>query len=532
MNAMVSNLASQPVVALFLIVSIGLAVGKIRVGGFSLGSSAVLFVAIVFGHFDIVIPNEISDLGVILFVYAIGLQVGPRFFRIIRKNGVSFLAIAVLSLLSAGVTVWLSNQLFSLPPVLSVGMFAGALTSTPGLAAAMDVLKDPNVSVGFGVAYPFGVIGVVIFVQFIAGLQKTKEEIANEQKGGKTGGSQLLVKQYVVTNPNCTGKPLIEIDLHSMTEANMTRVMRGDTIFMCHDDTVLQLDDVVRATGTEKELKKLEHLVGKETNVDMDITMDIVSRDAFVSSPKIVGRTLQELEVKELFGVVLTRLTRDEVEIVPTGRTTLEVGDLIRFVGDKEDCERFVSIVGQQEKRIHETNLIALSAGLVLGAFIGAYPIALPGGNTFELGLAGGPLLVAILFGHFGRIGKLNTRVPYAAKYLIREIGLLFFLAAAGSKAGGSFVEVFNEAGPKMFLLGGFTTIVSMVVAYVSSVYLFQLGRLASLGIVCGGMTSTPALGVVASSVESDTPTVNYASIYPLAMVVVTVLSQILAMLL
>ncbi|RJP18810.1 MAG: hypothetical protein C4527_28285 [Candidatus Omnitrophota bacterium] len=530
MNALFSSLAGQTVVALFLMICIGLAVGKIRVYGFSLGSSAVLFVAIVFGHFNVVIPKEISELGVILFVYAIGLQVGPRFFRIIRLNGISFLMIALISLFSALATVWICSKLFSLSAPLSVGIFAGALTSTPGLAAAKDVLQNPDVSVGFAVAYPFGVIGVVLFVQFIAGLKGTKEELQAEEKSSKSAVSAVQVKQFSVTNPNCAGKTLAEIDLHSMTKANITRVKRDNQIFMAHGDTVLQLDDVIRATGAAKELKKLEHLIGKETNVDLDVTWDIVSRDVFVSSPKIAGKSLQELEVKEMFGVVLTRLRRDEVEFVPTGATTLEIGDLIRVVGDKEDCERFVAIAGQQEKRIHETNLIALSAGIVLGAFIGQYPISLPGGVTFRLGLAGGPLLVAILVSHFGRIGRLNTRVPYAAKYLIREIGLLFFLAEAGSKAGGSFVQVFQEAALQIFLLGVLITFVSMLVSYFFSFYVFRLGRLASLGVVCGAMTSTPALGAAASSVESDTPMINYASIYPLAMVVVTVFSQILAL--
>ncbi len=530
MDALFSKLAAQPVIALFLILSLGLAVGRISVKGFSLGTSAVLFVAILFGHFGVFIPGAIADLGVVLFVYAIGLQVGPRFFRIIKQHGLSFLFIAILSLFSAAVIIWVCSEIFELPVPLSVGIFAGALTSTPGLAAAQDVLKDPTISVGFGVAYPFGVIGVVLFVQFIAGLRGTKEELRSEEARGKSLGSGVQVKQFVVTNPNCTGKPLVEINLHSMTQANVTRVKRGDRIFMSHDDTVLQLDDIVRATGTEKELKKLEHIIGKETNADMDIALNIVSRDVLVSSPKITGKSLRELEVKELFGVVITRLRREDIEFVPTGSTKLEVGDLIRVVGDKDDCERFVTIVGQQERRIHETNLIALTGGIVLGVLIGTFPISLPGGVTFRLGLAGGPLLVAILLGHFGKIGRISTRVPNAAKYLIREIGLIFFLAAAGSSAGETFVEVFQQTGLKMFFFGAVTTVCALFVAFFSAVALFRLGRLASLGIVCGAMTSTPALGVVASSIESDTPTINYASIYPLALVIVTVFSQVLSM--
>ncbi len=528
----ISFLSSHLAVVLFLILAFGLALGNIKVYGFSLGSSAVLFVAIIFGYFNLKVPDEIGNLGVILFVYALGLQVGPRFFRTIARNGFKYIVIAFLALLSAACTIWFLSKLFHISPALGMGIFAGALTSTPALAAALNVLQDPSISVGYVIAYPFGVIGVVLFVQILAGLKRTRQEIKDEKTGVKTSDSKVLVKEYEVTNPNCTGKPLIEIDLHSMTEANITRVMRGDRVFMSHDNTVLQLNDAVRAIGTVRELKKLEHLIGKETKVDMDFSKDIAVRDVFVSSPQVAGKSLAELEIKELFGVVLTRLWRDEVEIVPIGSTMLEIGDLIRVAGDNEDCEQFVRIVGQQERRIHETNLLAFSTGIVLGALLGFYPINLPGGITFNLGLAGGPLLVAVLVGHFGRIGRISTRVPYAAKYLLREIGLMFFLACAGSKAGGSFVTVLQQTGLTLILFGGLTTVIAMCVSYLTSYYIFRLGILPSLGTVCGAMTSTPALGVVTGSVDTDTPIIAYASIYPLALVFITVMSQILALIL
>jgi len=530
MDALFFFLAGQPVVALFLIIGLGLAVGNIKLFGFSLGSSAVLFVAMVFGHFGIHFPKEIEQLGVILFVYAVGLQVGPRFFHSIRLNGLFFLLIAFTSLLAAASGAWVISKIFHISPSLAVGVFAGALTSTPALASALDVLKDPSISVGYGIAYPFGVIGIVLFVQWVARLPKTRQELAEEQKGQKSAGSKVLVKQYIVTNPNCAGKPLVEIHFHGMTQANITRVMRDERIFMAHDDTELQLDDVVMAVGAQNELKKLEHLIGRETQVDMELTPDITSRDVYVSSPKIAGKTLGELEVKELFGVVLTRLWRDEIEFVPTGSTTLEFGDLIRVVGDKDDCDRFLKIVGQHERRIHETNVLPLALGIVIGALVGNYPISLPGGFTFRLGVAGGPLLVAILLGHYGRIGRITTRIPYAAKYLSREIGLVFFLAAAGTKAGVSFVEVFQQAGLQLLAFGALITSLAVMTAFGLSCFVFRMGYLASLGVVCGAKTSTPALGIVTQTVESDTPTVAYASIYPLSMVLVIVFAQILAL--
>lgn len=529
MNNILAYLAVNPVIALFLIVGLGVALGNLTIRGFSLGPSAVMFVGMLFGHFGIHIPNEINTLGIILFVYAVGLSAGPRFFTSIQRNGLTYFLISILSLSSGMGVVWLLTRIFQLSPALAVGIYSGALTSTPGLAAALDVVDDPAISIGYGIAYPFGLIGVILFVQFIANQKATREEQIQEKEDPSRQANKVLEKHYLVTNPNCTGKPIAEIDFHSMTQANITRVKRGEHIFLAHDDTVLHLNDTIRAVGTQRELKKLEHLVGKETQAEMDFAKDIVIRDVYISCNQVAGKTIQELEVHSMFGVIITRLRRDEVEIAPTGQSTLEIGDLIRIVGDKDDCDTFVRIVGQQERRIHETNLLPLSFGLVAGAVLGSYYFNLPGGFRFRLGMAGGPLLVALVISHFGRIGRISTRIPHAAKYLTREIGLVFFLAAAGADAGSSFWEVFRLAGLKLVLFGALTTAAPVLTAYTLAVYVFRMGNLAAIGVVCGGLTSTPALGVVSSRLDSETPTIAYASIYAISMVLVTTLNQILA---
>lgn len=488
-----------------------------------------MFVALLFGHLGVKLPPEIGDLGVVLFVYAIGLQVGPRFFRTMVSKGFTFFWIAFLSLSAAAGVVIASVYFLKIPPHLGIGLFAGSLISTPGLASALNVTNDPTISVGYGIAYPLGLLSVILFVQLIASSKKTKEEISKEKSDPSVFESKVITKQFLITNPNCTGKALVEIHLHGMSKANITRVMRDNKVFMGHDDTILKLNDVVMAVGTYKELKKLENLLGKETHTDMETVRDITGRDAFVSSPKVIGKTLAELEIKELFGVVLTRLRRDSIEFAPYGNTTLEIGDMIHVVGDKEDCERFVSIVGQQERRIHETNLLPLAIGIVLGTILGIYPFQLPGGITFTLGLSGGPLLVALIAGHYGRVGKVSTRIPYAAKYIIREIGLALFLAVTGTKAGANFWVVFREGGYQLTMYGLVTSLTAIFTAYLLARILFRLNNLASLGVVCGAMTSTPALSVVAEKVDSETPTVAYASIYAIALVLITVFSQLLA---
>ena len=406
MDAFIANLSSHLAISLFLIIGLGLAIGNVKFAGLSLGASAILLVGMLFGHFGVRLPKEISDLGVVLFVYSVGLQVGPRFFRAVISKGFAIVLIVFFSTVSVIAILLVCVKLLGIPSSLGIGMLFGALTSTPALAAALDIRPDPAISVGYGIAYPFGLIGIVVFVQILTKLKSTKEEIKNEGQDPKTLENKVQVKQYLVTNPNCTDKTLVEIDIHGMTQANITRIKRNDQIFMAHDDLVLELNDIVMAVGTLKELKKLEHLLGKETQTDMDYSKNISARDVFVSSPKVVGKSLKELEIKELFGVVITRLRRDAFEIVPTGKTVMEIGDMIHVVGDKEDCERFVKIIGQQERKLHETNLLPMIAGMIIGAILGLYPIQLAGGIKFQLGLAGGPLIIALLAGPLWAVGK------------------------------------------------------------------------------------------------------------------------------
>ncbi|MDX9752738.1 MAG: TrkA C-terminal domain-containing protein [bacterium] len=529
MDAFFAYLSSHLAISLFLIIGLGLVLGNFKIRGFYFGTSAIMFVALLFGHLGVTLPSEIGDLGMVLFVYAIGLQVGPRFFRTIVSKGFTFFWIALVSLGTSASAVLAFVHWMNLPATLGIGLFTGALISTPGLAAALNVTNDPTISVGYGIAYPFGILSVVIIVQLLASSKRTKDEIQLEKTDPSVFESKVITKQFLITNPNCTGKTLVEIDLHSMSKANVTRILRNNKIFMAHDDAVLQLNDIIMAVGTFKELKKLEHLLGKETHADMESVKNIVGRDAYVSSPKVVGKTLAELEIKELFGVVLTRVRRDSIEIVPCGTTSLEIGDMVHVVGDQEDCERFVNIIGQHERRIHETNLFPLAVGIVLGTMLGIYPFQLPGGITFTLGLSGGPLLVALIVGHYGRVGTISTRIPYAAKYIIREIGLAFFLAVTGTKAGANFWVVFREGGYQLTLYGIVTSLIAIFTAYLTARFLFRLNNLASIGVVCGAMTSTPALSVVSEKLDSDTPTVTFASIYAIALVAITVFSQLLA---
>ena len=447
----------NPAAILFLIIALGYAFGAIRIKGVSLGSSAVLFVALAFGHLQYGVPHVIADLGVILFVYAVGLQAGPRFFNTFQRQGWSILQIGLGAAVSAAGMAYLMGWLLNLPPALRAGMFAGAMTSTPALAAALDTLADPRVSVGYGLAYPFGVVGVVLFVQIAPRLVKPRPPQSNNGKGDKpplTAGV-IITRKFLIQNPEWEGKHLADIRLHGWADVTVARIKRDGRIIPGKWETALKLGDVVLVVGTMADLEKIEVLLGPETDEEIPLSQDVVTREVYVSEQRAAGKSLSELKVNQRFGIIVTRLDREDIEVVPTGKMPLEIGDLLRIVGSPEDCEAFIEFIGRDERKIHETPLLPFAVGITLGILLAYLPLPLPGGVTVRLGLAGGPLMVALALSYLGRIGNFSMRTPYAARYLLRELGLVFFLAGAGTQAGAHFMEVLREQGLPILCAGG-----------------------------------------------------------------------------
>lgn len=524
------EIVRHPVALFFIIVALGGGLGSLRIAGISLGTSGVLFVALAFGHFGYSLPSDLQELGIILFVYAVGLQAGPRFFNQFRKRGVLFAKIGIF-VVAAGALVTLALRVgLGLDPALAVGMYAGALTSTPGLAAAMDAARDPRVSVGFGLTYPFGVVGVVLLMQLLPRLLQIDVEAEEKRMADSEAATDSLqLRQFQITNPACVGKTLSDLRLHRFGEANITRISRGGTVVPAKDDTPLALNDLVVVVGKAEELDKVELLLGTRVEAQHLLeSRDVVARDAIVSSDKLVGKTLAELGVRRNYGVVISRVFREDLDFAPAGNYTLELGDTIRVVGTRGDVERFVELIGQQEKRIHETNITALAVGIVLGVLLAYHGFSLPGGVSFRLGLAGGPLFVSLLLAHFGRIGPLNLRTPRGAKYILQQLGLVLFLAGAGTAAGEKLDETLVESGWILLGSGALVTLTAALVGFVVTRYWFRLDLFSSLGAVCGGMTSTPALGAVTELTNRSEAVVAYTSVYPVALIFITVLCQIL----
>lgn len=530
-----SALWTEQMFALLLILAAGCWLGQLSLRGVSLGAAGVLFVALAFGHFGFQTPKEVRDLGLLLFVYAVGLQAGPRFFRAFKRHGIQFLLIGVASVLAAAISTVLVVRTWGIGAELATGLYTGAVTNTPALAAAIDVVeryaphKTGEVSVGYGVAYPLSMVGTVLLIQLLPKLlRRNLREEENAWKAQQEREmSRLQAKRFIITNPNCEGRSIREVNPHRMSLANISRIRRGDTVFAATPDFVLRCGDVVMAVGPEEELEKLRMLLGEETEVAMDVNTNVVATDVDVTESTLAGKRIGDLRVWEQYGVVITRIRRQGAEITPTGSVTLELGDTLRIVGERNSVESFAKIVGTGAQK-DETSMVTFLVGLVIGVAAGSIPLHLADGLQVKMGAAGGAFLVSLLIGHFGRIGSFALYVPAAARNLSRELGLMLFLAGAGTHAGGEFVRVLQQQGVSLFLAGATITLCTVLVVLLLTLTCYRLNTLAAMGTLAACMTNPPALGAACSQTDTDIPTLAYASVYPVALIFKILVAQLM----
>lgn len=512
---------------IFGAIFIGYLVGLISVRGISLGNSACLFVALIFGAFGATVSPIIGNIGIILFVYSVGLQAGPRFFSMFKRRGIRFAIIGLVPPLTAVIVTIIVKYIFNFDITMSSGVMAGAMTSTPALAAAIDTLKTIGIdstgaaSLGYALAYPFGIVGIVLFVQIAPKVFASHEELQAIDKKE----SKIVMKEFKITNLNLDGKVFKDLNLHELVRSNITRIKHGDMITMITPDTVLHIGDILLAVGEKEELEKFKTILGEEVEARIAKATHIQVRDIFVSNKSIIDKTLRELAITSRFGIVITRLRRNDLEFIPTGDCVLEHGDLIRIVGDVEAVKSFQEFAGANEKSLDETNILLLSLGLVAGVLIGLIPVKI-GHVNFKLGLAGGPLFVALLISHFGRIGPYNVRVPNAAKFILRELGLVFFLVGVGVTAGAQLMNIKGGTMLLAILGGAMIKITAISTTFIIAYKFFKFPIDVSLGTVCGGLTSTPALGALTRRFEGTNGPVAYASVYPVALIAITLFSQ------
>lgn len=530
-----NELWAEQMFVLFLILAGGCWLGQLSLRGISLGTAGVLFTALAFGHFGFQIPKEVRDLGLLLFVYAVGLQAGPRFFRAFRRQGMQFLLIGAISVFASAISTVLIARLWNVNAELATGLYTGAVTNTPALAAAIDVVEQyaPQragvLSVGYGVAYPFSMVGTVLLIQFLPRL--LRRNLREEENAWKTlqerEASRLQAKRFIITNPNCDGKSIREVNPHRMSLANISRVRRGDRVFPAAPDLVLRCGDIVMAVGPEEELEKLRVLLGEETEAAMDVDTSVVATDVDVTEGALAGKKIGDLRVWEQYGVVITRIRRQGAEITPTGGVTLELGDTLRIVGERGAVESFAEIVGTGAQK-DETSMVTFLIGLVVGIAIGSVPVHLTDSVQIKMGTAGGAFLISLLIGHFGRIGPFALYVPAAARNLSRELGLMLFLAGAGTRAGAEFVHVLQQQGVSLFVAGATITVCTVLVVLLLTLVLYRMNTLTTLGALAACMTNPPALGAASSQTDTDMPTLAYASVYPVALIFKILVAQMM----
>ncbi len=523
------RLLEEPLLLLFFILFLGSWLGQAKMKGLSLGSAGVLLVAMVFGHYGFQVSPVVQNFGLSLFIVAVGLQAGPRFFRMIRTSGLIFGIIALVVVLSASITTIIVSKTLHLPEALSIGLMTGALTSTPGLAAALQATNDPLASVGYGIAYPFGVLAVVLFVQLLPKLLKVDLMKDLQEKDNPVRNEvSPVVLTIKITNPSINKRTLKELRFQKKHDVVISRVIRGHRNIIALNDTVLLQGDHLVSVGTREALQRFCDDVGMEVETNLQNVDHIKLRKVTVDTDDIIGKSLKELQLRRIYGVTVTRLERGGIEYSQNARMRLERGDVLTIVSSEDRLNDVEKLFSNKSLTVTNVHIFSLSIILLIGIIFGMIPIHLPGLGTVTLGVAGGPLFVALIIGHFGKLGPIQARYYQPSNQVIRDLGLVLFLAGAGTTAGQGIVEVVQTEGVRLVLGGGIITIVPIVAGFLVARHLFRLSYVHSLGALCGGMTSTPGLGSVNQLVDADDPNIAYAAAYPFALILVAVFSQLL----
>lgn len=525
------DLFSNSHFVLFLIIVIGFIIGRIKIKGISLDVSAVIFVALVFGHYGWVVPKDFQYIGLVLFIFTIGIQAGPSFFESFKKNGRELAILASFLILSSGVIAFLIFYFLKIDKNLVIGLLNGALTSTPGLAAAIDATGSSLASIGYGIGYPFGVIGVILFVSFLPRILRINiEKAVNDYKNEiSTNYPKIIRKHFVVENENVIGKSFGELNIRFMTKAVVSRIMQGDLVTGPRPDLIFHKGDIVKAVGSEEALHRIELLIGPETNIEIPIATNFDVRSILVTNKDVVKKTLGELNILETYNATITRIRRSGINLSPSPSSKLQFGDKLIVVCHKDNMKDVSRIFGDDTSKLSNTDFLPIAVGIILGILVGKISINF-NDFSFSLGLTGGILMVALILGRTGKTGPILWTMTGTANQLLRQFGLLFFLAAVGTSAGTSLVSTFQNYGLELFIYGIIITLIPMILTTIIAQLFFKINILTLLGVLTGSMTSTPGLAAVDNLVDVDAPAIAYATVYPIAMVLLIITVQILSL--
>jgi len=526
------DLFSNSYFVLFLIIAIGFIIGKIKFKGISLDVSAVIFVALVFGHYGVVVPEDFQNLGLVLFIFTIGIQAGPSFFESFKKNGRELAILAAILILSSGFITFLIFHFFGIDKSLVIGLLNGALTSTPGLAAAIDSTGSPLASIGYGIGYPFGVIGVILFVSFLPKFLRIniKDEVKKYKEKISIDYPEITKKHFVVENENVIGKTFGELNVRFMTKAVISRIMHENIAMAPEPEVILHKGDIVRAVGSMEALERVKLLIGSEVDLEIPLDTNYDVRAILVTNKDVVKKTLGQLNILDTYHATITRIRRSGINISPSPSSKLQFGDKLIVVCHKDNMKDVSRIFGDDTSKLSSTDFLPIATGIILGILVGKLSLNFDS-YSFSLGLTGGVLMIALILGRTGKTGPILWTMTGASNQLLRQFGLLFFLAAVGTSAGTSLVETFQKYGLELFIYGILITLIPMIITTVVARYFLKLNILTLLGTLTGSMTSTPGLAAVDNMVDVDAPAVAYATVYPIAMVLLIIVVQILSLL-
>lgn len=525
-----------------IVISIGVLLGKVKVGGISLGVTFVLFAGILAGHIGFTAPTNIlsfiQDFGLILFVFCIGLQVGPGFFESFKKGGVSLNLLATVTiLLNIGVMFacyWLffdTKNIKNLP--MMVGTLYGAVTNTPGLGAANEALTSvfpqghmPQIASGYACAYPLGVLGIIgatIAIRYITRVKLEKEEkqlAEQEDENPKAKPHQMHLK---VSNAYIAGRSLLEISQFLNRDVICTRLLHDGEVIIPNRNTIFSLGDELLIVCTEGDAEAIKAFIGPEIDTPWHTEAEaqpLISRRIVVTNPAMNGKTLGKMHFSSVYGVNITRVTRQGMDLFASRNHRFQIGDRIMVVGPEDNVNCIAEMMGNSTKRLDAPNIGTIFIGIIVGILFGSIPLSIPGMPVpLKLGIAGGPLIIAILIGRFGYRFKLVTYTTTSANMMLREIGLVLFLASVGIKAGAGFWETVVQGDGLKYVYTGFliTIIPILIVGTIARLY-YKFNYFTIMGMISGSYTDPPALAYANSICTREAPAIGYSTVYPLSM--------------
>lgn len=541
----------QAILVLSLICAAGVALGSVKIYGISLGSTFVFFAGIIAGHFGTQIDPDMlalaQNFGLILFIYSLGVQVGPGFFASLKKGGVK-LNLLALTLLVTGTLMMLAiHWTTGIPLSEAMGLFSGAVTNTPMLGAAQQALLQVhpedaetanNMAMACAVGYPAGLVGVILCVVILRAASATK----TTQKPYDPSGDNTFVVEYNVNNPAIFGKSIKEIRENADVQFVISRVWKGGKVIIPTSETIIEEDEHVLVISGKKDVERIRTIFGNRENVDWNkkdidwnsIDNQLVSRHVLVTKPEINGAKLGSLRLRNSFGINITRVNRAGIDLLPSRSLRLQMGDKLTIVGEAKAIDNVSVILGNESRKLKDPNLLNIFIGIVLGLILGSLPIAIPGISVpVKLGIAGGPIIVGILMGAFGPRFHLTTYTTMSANLMLRQFGITIYLAGLGLSAGaGFFAKVFTMEGLSWVGISFALAVIPVLIVGFAASRFFKTDYARNVGMLCGGMANPIALNYANTTVEGDEPSVAYATVYPISIFLRVISAQIIMLVL